>query len=164
MRADGRHVNLYIRMSSSVLTFVIVGLDDHPIFEADLVLRGETAVILNCSKNVNQHYLQTDQTPWCCCCCSGESASRDDRTQYLHQFVLHAALDAVEDQQWQSTNMNLGIVDKFNNLQVCLAASVVPEAHVPVPDAHGVAACWDWALLDMALLLRCSASLVSPVV
>ena len=27
-------------MSSTVLTFVIVGLDDHPIFEADLVTRG----------------------------------------------------------------------------------------------------------------------------
>ena len=49
---------------------------------------------------------------------AGEAGSRDDRTQYLHQFVLHAALDAVEDQQWQSTNMNLGVVDKFNNLQV----------------------------------------------
>ncbi len=49
---------------------------------------------------------------------AGEAGSRDDRTQYLHQFVLHAALDAVEDQQWHSTNMNLGVVDKFNNLQV----------------------------------------------
>ena len=128
-------MNSYARMSSAVLTFVIVGLDDHPIFEADLVLRGETAIILDCREYVNQHYLQTDLTPSWYCCCSGESASRDDRTQYLHQFVLHAALDAVEDQQWQSTNMNLGVVDKFNNLQVCLAASVVPKAHVPVPDA-----------------------------
>lgn len=57
--------------------------------------------------------------------------------------------------------MNLGVVDKFNNLQVCLAASVVPEAHVPVPDAWS--SCLFWALLDMALLLRCSASVVSPV-
>ena len=44
MRANGRDVTLYTRMSSAVLTFVIVGLDDHPIFEADLVLRGETAL------------------------------------------------------------------------------------------------------------------------
>ncbi len=28
-------------MSTTVLTFVIVGLDDHPIFEADLAVRGE---------------------------------------------------------------------------------------------------------------------------
>lgn len=51
---------------------------------------------------------------------AGETASRDDRAQYLHQFVLHAALDAVEEQQWQATHMNLGIVDKFNHLQVSL--------------------------------------------
>jgi hypothetical protein len=49
---------------------------------------------------------------------SGETGSRDDRAQYLHQFVLHAALDAVEEQQWQTTNMSLGVVDKFNHLQV----------------------------------------------
>lgn len=40
------------------------------------------------------------------------------RSQYLHQFVLHAALDAVEEQQWQTSAMHLGVVDKFNNLQV----------------------------------------------
>jgi len=34
------------------------------------------------------------------------------------QFVLHAALDAVEEQQWSTTNMHLGVVDKFHNLQV----------------------------------------------
>lgn len=51
---------------------------------------------------------------------AGETASRDDRAQYLHQFVLHAALDAVEEQQWQTTQMNLGIVDKFNHLHVSL--------------------------------------------
>ncbi len=47
----------------------------------------------------------------------GEAGARDDRAQYLHQFVLHAALDAVEEQQWQTTSMSLGVVDKFNNLQ-----------------------------------------------
>lgn len=74
-------------MAGSVLTFVIVGHDDHPIFEADLAARGE-------------------------------AVGRDDRAQYLHQFVLHAALDAVEEQQWHSTNMHLSVVDRFNNLQV----------------------------------------------
>ncbi|KAK9833304.1 hypothetical protein WJX81_004791 [Elliptochloris bilobata] len=79
-------------MATSVLTFVIVGDEDHPIFEADLAAaRG------------------------------GDASARDDqggRAQYLHQFVLHAALDAVEEQQWQTSAMHLGVVDKFNNLQV----------------------------------------------
>ena len=84
-------------MASSVLTFVIVGDEDHPIFEADLAARG------------------------------GDAATRDDqssRSQYLHQFVLHAALDAVEEQQWQTSAMHLGVVDKFNNLQVLYHARV----------------------------------------
>ena len=75
-------------MSNTVLTFVIVGQEDHPIFGADLAARG------------------------------GEVGSKDDRAQYLHQFILHAALDAVDEQQWQSQAMFLGVVDKFNNLQV----------------------------------------------
>ena len=80
-----------------MLTFVIVGDEDHPIFEADLAARG------------------------------GDAATRDDqssRSQYLHQFVLHAALDAVEEQQWQTSAMHLGVVDKFNNLQVLYHARV----------------------------------------
>ena len=44
--------------------------------------------------------------------------SAQERAQYLHQFVLHASLDAVEEQLWNTTAMNLGVVDKFNNLQV----------------------------------------------
>ena len=43
-----------------------------------------------------------------------------ERGQYLHQFVLHAALDAVEEAQWQTTAMHLSVVDKFNALQVLL--------------------------------------------
>lgn len=36
------------------------------------------------------------------------------------QFVLHAALDAVDEQQWSTPNMHLGVVDRFHNLQVCI--------------------------------------------
>lgn len=46
---------------------------------------------------------------------------------YLHQFVLHAALDAVNEQLWTTTSMHLGNVDKFNNLMV---AAHVTAAHV----------------------------------
>ena len=32
--------------------------------------------------------------------------------------MLHAALDAVEEQLWTTSAMHLGVVDRFNNLQV----------------------------------------------
>lgn len=41
-----------------------------------------------------------------------------ERPQYLYHFVLHAALDVVEEQEWRTTAMHLGVVDRFNNLQV----------------------------------------------
>ncbi len=47
-----------------------------------------------------------------------QPALLQDRAQYLHQFVLHAALDAVDEQVWITSSMHLGVVDKFNNLQV----------------------------------------------
>ncbi len=45
-------------------------------------------------------------------------AAQQERPQYLYHFVLHAALDAVEEQEWRTTAMHLGVVDRFNNLQV----------------------------------------------
>ena len=58
-------------MSSTVLTFVIVGLDDHPIFEADLVMRGDVlsicADILNmwnrCAVHITILLYQSLMTP-----------------------------------------------------------------------------------------------------
>jgi hypothetical protein len=32
--------------------------------------------------------------------------------------VLHASLDAVDDAEWNTSSMHLGVVDRFNNLQV----------------------------------------------
>ena len=49
----------------------------------------------------------------------------------MHQFVLHASLDAVEEQLWSTTAMNLGVVDKFNNLQACGQSS--PLGHIADP-------------------------------
>lgn len=85
---------------------------------------------------------------------AGETGSRDDRAQYLHQFVLHAALDAVDEQQWQGPNMNLGVVDKFNNLQVsrncdgcaimcqcCILLNMRLTAMWPLPAGFGLCHC-----------------------
>jgi hypothetical protein len=46
-----------------------------------------------------------------------------ERPQYLYHFVLHAALDAVDEAQWATGSMHLGVVDRFNNLQVSAFAA-----------------------------------------
>mmetsp|Transcript_2636 Transcript_2636/g.7857 ORF Transcript_2636/g.7857 Transcript_2636/m.7857 type:complete len:143 (+) Transcript_2636:287-715(+) len=84
-------------MAAPILSLVIVGHEDHPIFEVDLGSR------------------------------TAEPSTRDERAQYLHQFVLHASLDAVEEQLWTTPAMHLGTVDRFNNLQV---SAYVTAAHI----------------------------------
>ncbi|KAG2495062.1 hypothetical protein HYH03_006673 [Edaphochlamys debaryana] len=69
-------------MSVPTLTFVIVGQEDHPIYEVDL------------------------------------TGPKEQQTQYLHQFVLHSSLDAVDEQMWTSKEPHLKVVDRFNGLQV----------------------------------------------
>lgn len=43
---------------------------------------------------------------------------KEQQTQYLHQFVLHAALDAVDEAMWSTKELHLKAVDRFNNLVV----------------------------------------------
>ncbi|KAL4429597.1 hypothetical protein ABPG77_008646 [Micractinium sp. CCAP 211/92] len=83
--------------AGSVLHMVIVGAEDVPLFEADLSSK------------------------------STDAGAREERPQYLYHFVLHAALDAVEEQEWHSNAMHLGVVDRFNNLQV---SAFTTAAHV----------------------------------
>lgn len=75
-------------MASAVLTFVIVGQQDHPIYEVDL------------------------------------TGPKEQQAQYLHQFVLHASLDAVDEAMWATKELHLKTVDRFNNLFV--SAFVTP--------------------------------------
>lgn len=69
-------------MATPTLTFVIVGKEDHPIYEVDL------------------------------------TGPKEQQTQYLHQFVLHSSLDAVDEQMWMSKEPHLKVVDRFNGLNV----------------------------------------------
>lgn len=50
--------------------------------------------------------------------CPTHLSLQQERPQYLYHFVLHAALDAVEEQEWRTSSMHLGVVDRFNQLQV----------------------------------------------
>ncbi|CDY29106.1 hypothetical protein Bca4012_043019 [Brassica carinata] len=47
----------------------------------------------------------------------GSAAKREDAAQ-LHQFILHAALDVVQDLAWTTSAMFLKSVDRFNDLVV----------------------------------------------
>ncbi len=50
--------------------------------------------------------------------------SLQDRAQYLHQFVLHAALDAVDEQVWTTTAMHLGQVRLFQSNLLCASVAI----------------------------------------
>ncbi|KAH9783080.1 SNARE-like superfamily protein [Citrus sinensis] len=47
----------------------------------------------------------------------GSAVKREDAAQ-LHQFILHAALDIVQDLAWTTSAMFLKAIDRFNDLVV----------------------------------------------
>ena len=101
------------------LFFVIVGGEDHPIYEADLSSKTSDAAAREvrrrqgrarcgavCERSAPPTYSHLPLPPL------------QERPQYLYHFVLHAALDAVEEQEWSGGGgMHLGVVDRFNALQ-----------------------------------------------
>ncbi|KAL5659689.1 hypothetical protein ACJX0J_032852, partial [Zea mays] len=46
------------------------------------------------------------------------SAPKKEDLSYHHQFILHAALDVVQDLAWTTNAMSLKSVDRFNDLVV----------------------------------------------
>ena len=49
---------------------------------------------------------------------SGTASKEEQEGSHLHQFVIHAALDLVEDRMWGTNGMFLKKVDEFNDLHI----------------------------------------------
>ncbi|KAI8592355.1 Sedlin [Geranomyces variabilis] len=77
---------------SSNSYFVIVGTRDNPLYEADL----------------GQPPPQPQQAR------AVDGGGKKDEHKHLNQFIVHAALDVVEDLMWGTNAMYLKVVDKFN--------------------------------------------------
>lgn len=77
---------------TQVLSFVVVGSEDVPLYQAELAPRRE------------------------------ELPPKD---VYRHHFVLHAALDSVDDAMWSTKELHLKTVDRFSNQYV--SAFVTPS-------------------------------------
>ena len=107
--------SLFFLSLMATLTFVIVGSSDAPIYEADLAT--PAAPDADGAPPPPPSPSQPPPAP-------PPPPARDaDRAQYLHQFVLHAALDAVDDAAAASTGAHLGPVDRFNALTVSAYAT-----------------------------------------
>ncbi|ESQ27090.1 hypothetical protein EUTSA_v10019800mg [Eutrema salsugineum] len=96
--------------------FIIVGRNDIPIYEAEV---GSAAKFFNMIEYIPQHTLQLFLFDFR----RGEISfsvlriEREDAAQ-LHQFILHAALDVVQDLAWTTSAMFSKSVDRFNDLVV----------------------------------------------
>ncbi|KNC71762.1 hypothetical protein SARC_15697, partial [Sphaeroforma arctica JP610] len=43
-----------------------------------------------------------------------DADAKRDENRHLNQFIVHAGLDIVEEAVWTTANLNLRVVDKFN--------------------------------------------------
>lgn len=125
-------------MASSPLTFVIVGPQDHPIYEVDLSGPKEVCASMGtcsssrdrvCAANrcmcvvarpcgchrvsvhsiVHAHRITSSWAEFSCSLPTCPSRCPQQQSQYLYQFVLHAALDALDDAASASKDCHLKV-------------------------------------------------------
>ncbi|KAL8230384.1 hypothetical protein R6Q57_000162 [Mikania cordata] len=53
------------------------------------------------------------------------TAPKKEEAAHLHQFILHAALDVVQDLAWTTSAMFLKAIDRFNDLVVSVYVTAV---------------------------------------
>jgi len=95
----------------SVLQFVLVGKNDTPLFDADLASMSPADYLRQAGDGGASPSGAGDGS-------ASQGQNGAQRPQYLYHFILHAALDAVDDAEWTQKNAYLGTVDRFNNLNV----------------------------------------------
>ncbi|KAI8366355.1 Sedlin [Choanephora cucurbitarum] len=73
--------------------FAIVGATDNPIYETEIIPSSRSSALVDSNRQRDEH-------------------------KHLNQFIIHAALDVVEEYQWNTTAMYLKSIDRFNEFYV----------------------------------------------
>ncbi|KAI8098112.1 Sedlin [Gilbertella persicaria] len=73
--------------------FAIVGATDNPIYETEITPSSRSSALIDSNRQRDEH-------------------------KHLNQFIIHAALDVVEEYQWNTTAMYLKSIDRFNEFYV----------------------------------------------
>ncbi|KAL6578857.1 hypothetical protein OROMI_009073 [Orobanche minor] len=67
---------------------------------------------------------------------------------HQHQFILHAALDIVQDMAWTTGAMFLKAIDRFNDLVV--SVYVTAELSIKFVDFRQDVSSWQWRIYMLA--------------
>ncbi|KAI9483025.1 MAG: Sedlin [Benjaminiella poitrasii] len=73
--------------------FAIVGATDNPLYETEIIPSSRSSAFIDSNRQRDEH-------------------------KHLNQFIIHAALDVVEEYQWNTTAMYLKSIDRFNEFYV----------------------------------------------
>ena len=90
---------------SNVWTFLIVGKDDRPLYEAEWQVHSNVLSAVPSSSGVAPPGL-------------GGQLSGRDSSQHLNQFILHSSLDIVDELLWKSTSTQLKVIESHKDHMV----------------------------------------------
>ena len=112
-------------MSGGNYMFMIVANEDTPIYEAEFVNVQRVRPPFT-----RQHPQASAQALLTC----APRSQREDNS-HLNQFIIHAALDMVDDAVWGTNNMLFKCIDRFNDYNI---SAFVTAGHVRFMLLHDV--------------------------